>query len=48
MGPTTPCHELTALGLEIVASSTARFTAFQQQEYARWKKVIEVRKVTAD
>ena len=40
--------QLTALGLEIVANTTAQFSAFQQQEFARWKKVIEVRKITAD
>ena len=41
-------QQLTGLGLEIVANTTAQITTFQQQEYARWKKVIEVRKITAD
>jgi tripartite-type tricarboxylate transporter receptor subunit TctC len=41
-------QQLTALGLEVVANTPAQFTAFQQQEFARWKKVIEVRKITAD
>ena len=41
-------QQLTGLGLEIVANTTAQFTAFQQQEFARWKTVIEVRKITAD
>jgi tripartite-type tricarboxylate transporter receptor subunit TctC len=36
------------LGFEIVANSPAQFAAFQEQEYARWKKVIEVGKITAD
>jgi len=41
-------QQLTAVGLEVVGNTTAEFTAFQQQEFARWKKVIEVRKITAD
>jgi tripartite-type tricarboxylate transporter receptor subunit TctC len=41
-------QQLTALGLEVVANTPAQFAAFQQQEFARWKKVIEVRKITAD
>ncbi len=41
-------QQLTGLGLEIVANTPAQATAFQQQEFARWKKVIEVRKITAD
>ena len=41
-------QQLTGLGLEVVANSTAQFTAFQQQEFARWKNVIEARKITAD
>ena len=40
--------QLSALGLEVVANTPAQFAAFQQQEFARWKKVIEVRKITAD
>ena len=35
-------------GLEIVASTPAEFTAFQAQEWARWKRLIETRKITAD
>ena len=35
-------QQLTALGLEVVANTPAQFAAFQQQEFARWKKVIEV------
>jgi tripartite-type tricarboxylate transporter receptor subunit TctC len=41
-------QQLTSVGLEIVGNTTEQFTAFQQQEFARWKKVIEVRKITAD
>jgi tripartite-type tricarboxylate transporter receptor subunit TctC len=39
---------LVALGLEVVANTPEQFAAFQQQEFARWKQVIEVRKITAD
>ena len=41
-------QQLTSVGLEIVGNTTEQFTAFQQQEFARWKKVIEVRRITAD
>ena len=41
-------QQFVAVGLEIVANTPEQFTAFQQQEFARWKKVIEVRKITAD
>ena len=41
-------QQLNALGLEVVGNTPAQFAAFQQQEFARWKKVIEVRKITAD
>ncbi len=40
--------KLLELGFEIVGNSPAEFTAFQAAEFARWKKVIEVGKVTAD
>ncbi len=40
--------QLTGLGLEVVANTTDQFSTFQQQEFARWKHVIEVRKITAD
>jgi tripartite-type tricarboxylate transporter receptor subunit TctC len=36
------------LGFEIVANTPEQFTAFQASEFARWKKVIEVGKITAD
>lgn len=35
-------------GLEIVASTPEAFTAYQAREFARWKTVIETRKITAD
>jgi tripartite-type tricarboxylate transporter receptor subunit TctC len=41
-------QQLTALGLEVVGNTPAQFADFQKQEFARWKKVIEVRKITAD
>ena len=40
--------KLVAIGFEIVANSPQEFTAFQASEFARWKKVIEVGKITAD
>jgi tripartite-type tricarboxylate transporter receptor subunit TctC len=36
------------VGFEIVGNTPEQFAAFQAQEYARWKKVIEVGKITAD
>jgi tripartite-type tricarboxylate transporter receptor subunit TctC len=35
-------------GLEIVANTPEQFTQYQAAEFARWKKVIEVGKITAD
>lgn len=35
-------------GLEIVASTPAEFTAFQAKEWARWKTLIDTRKISAD
>ena len=40
--------KLLDLGFEIVGNTPEQFTAFQAQEHARWKKVIEVGKITAD
>jgi tripartite-type tricarboxylate transporter receptor subunit TctC len=40
--------KLLELGFEVVGNSPAEFTAFQAAEFARWKKVIEVGKITAD
>jgi tripartite-type tricarboxylate transporter receptor subunit TctC len=35
-------------GLEIVASTPEDFTAFQLREWARWKTLIDTRRITAD
>lgn len=36
------------VGFEIVGNTPAQFAVFQQQEFARWKQVIEAGKITAD
>ncbi|RQP25427.1 Bug family tripartite tricarboxylate transporter substrate binding protein [Piscinibacter terrae] len=38
----------TEIGFEIVGNTPEQFAAFQQQEYSRWKQVIEAGKITAD
>jgi tripartite-type tricarboxylate transporter receptor subunit TctC len=38
--------KLLDLGFEIVGNTSEQFTAFQAAEFARWKKVIEVGKIT--
>jgi len=40
--------KLTDPGFEVVASSPEEFTAFLNAELAKWKKVIEVGKITLD
>lgn len=40
--------KLLELGFEVVANTPEQFTAFQQREFARWKQLIESRKITAD
>ncbi len=40
--------KLLELGFEIVANTPEQFAAFQASEFARWKKVIEGGKITAD
>ena len=40
--------KLLELGFEIVGNTPEQFTSFQATEFARWKKVIEVGKITAD
>jgi tripartite-type tricarboxylate transporter receptor subunit TctC len=40
--------KLLELGFEIVGNTPEQFTSFQAAEFARWKKVIEVGKITAD
>jgi len=40
--------KLLELGFDIVGNTPEQFTQFQAVEFARWKKVIEVGKITAD
>lgn len=40
--------KLLEVGFEIVGNTPAEFAAFQASESARWKKLIETRKITAD
>ena len=40
--------ELLKIGFEIVGNTPEQFATFQQKEYARWKNLIETRKITAD
>lgn len=40
--------QLIAQGFEIVASTPEQFAKFQAAEYARWKQLIETRKISAD
>jgi tripartite-type tricarboxylate transporter receptor subunit TctC len=40
--------QFTSIGFEMVANTPAQFAAFQQAEYARWKKVIETGKISID
>lgn len=40
--------KLLSQGFEIVANTPDQFTQYQISEFARWKKVIEVGKITAD
>lgn len=41
-------ERFTDVGFEIVASTPEQFASFQATEFARWKKVIETRGITAD
>lgn len=41
-------QKLAEVGIEVVANTPEQFAAFQKAEYARWKQVIETRKITAD
>lgn len=41
-------QQFTTIGLEVVANTPEQFAKFQQQEFARWKKVIETGKITVD
>ena len=40
--------KLVAQGFEIVANKPEEFAKFQAVEFARWKQLIETRKITAD
>lgn len=40
--------KLLELGFEIVGNTPEQFTAFQAAEFARWKQVIQIGKITAD
>lgn len=40
--------KLLELGFEIVGNTPEQFTAYQAAEFARWKKLIETRKISAD
>ena len=40
--------KLTDIGFEIVANTPEQFSKFQADEYARWKRVIETGKITAE
>ncbi|MEO7335617.1 MAG: tripartite tricarboxylate transporter substrate-binding protein, partial [Caldimonas sp.] len=40
--------KLLELGFEVVGNTPEQFAAFQASEFARWKKVIETGKITAD
>lgn len=40
--------KLVAQGFEVVANSPEQFAKFQADEFARWKKVIETGRITAD
>ena len=40
--------KMTDLGFEVVANTPEQFSRYQQQELARWKKVIETGKITAN
>ncbi len=41
-------QRFTSLGFEIVANTPEEFAAFQRNEFARWKQVIETGRITAD
>ena len=40
--------KLLDLGFEIVANTPEQFTTYQAAEFARWKKLIDSRKIEAD
>ena len=40
--------QFTSIGFEMVTNTPAEFAAFQQKEYAKWKKVIEAGKISIE
>ena len=40
--------QFVSIGFELVGNTPAQFAAYQQQEFARWKKVIETRKISIE
>ncbi|WP_304307268.1 tripartite tricarboxylate transporter substrate binding protein [Pseudacidovorax intermedius] len=48
LGDASVKEPFAALGFEMVANTPEQFAAFQQKEYARWQKVIETGKITAE
>ena len=47
-GSTDAIARVLAQGFEIVANTPEQFAKFQAAEYAKWKQLIEARKITAD
>lgn len=41
-------QQFVSVGFEVVANTPEQFATFQQQEFARWKKVIETGKISID
>jgi hypothetical protein len=37
-----------SIGFELVGNTPAQFAAYQQQEFGRWKRVIDTRKITIE
>ena len=40
--------QFVSIGFELVGNTPAQFAAYQQQEFARWKRVIDTRKITVE
>ena len=41
-------EQFVSIGFELVGNTPAQFAAYQQQEFARWKNVIETRKISIE
>ena len=41
-------EQFVSIGFELVGNTPAQFAAYQQQEFARWKSVIETRKISIE